>query len=85
MAEDEGKVGQVKADPPKAKVAAATIPPTREDELVKQLKISAAPNRYPGGPGLKLGISCESHKGLLQMGYDRWSLETTPKYLERRF
>ena len=37
-AEDEDKVGQVKAGSPKAKVAAATIPPTREDELAKQLK-----------------------------------------------
>ena len=37
-AEDEDKVGQVKAGPPKAKVTAATIPPTREDELAKQLK-----------------------------------------------
>ena len=37
-AEDEDKVGQAKASPPKAKLAAATIPPTREDELAKQLK-----------------------------------------------
>ena len=37
-AKDEDKVGQAKAGPPKAKVAAATIPPTREDELAKQLK-----------------------------------------------
>ena len=37
-AEDEDKVGQAKAGPPKAKVAAATTPPTREDELAKQLK-----------------------------------------------
>ena len=37
-AEDEDKVGQAKAGPPKAKVAAATIPPTKEDELAKQLK-----------------------------------------------
>ena len=37
-AEDDDKVGQVKPGPPKAKVAAATIPPTREDELAKQLK-----------------------------------------------
>ena len=36
--EDEDKVGQVKANPPKAKVAAATVPPTREDELTKQLR-----------------------------------------------
>ena len=37
-AEDEDKVGQTKPNPPKAKVAAATIPPTREDELAKQLR-----------------------------------------------
>ena len=36
--EDEDKVRQVKAGPPKAKVTAATIPPTREDESAKQLK-----------------------------------------------
>ena len=37
-AEDEDKVGQVKSNPSKAKVAAATVPPTREDELAKQLR-----------------------------------------------
>ena len=37
-AEGEEKVGQAKAVPPKAKVAAATVPPAREDELSKQLK-----------------------------------------------
>ena len=37
-AEDEDKVGQTKPNPPKAKVAAATVPPTREDELAKQLR-----------------------------------------------
>ena len=37
-AEDEDKVGQTKLKPPKAKVAAATVPPTREDELAKQLR-----------------------------------------------
>ena len=36
--EDEDKVGQVKINPSKAKVAAATVPPTREDELTKQLR-----------------------------------------------
>ena len=36
-AEDEDKVDQIKTKPPKAKVAAATVPPTREDELSKQL------------------------------------------------
>ena len=37
-AEDEDKIGQAKVSPLKAKVAAATIPPTREDELAKHLK-----------------------------------------------
>ena len=37
-AEDEDKVGQTKLNPLKAKVAAATVPPTREDELTKQLR-----------------------------------------------
>ena len=37
-AEDEDKVGQTKLNPPKAKVVAATVPPTREDELTKQLR-----------------------------------------------
>ena len=37
-AEDEDKVGQTKSNPPEVKVAAATIPPTREDELNKQLR-----------------------------------------------
>ena len=36
--EDEDNVGQVKINPPKAKVAAATVPPTRDDELAKQLR-----------------------------------------------
>ena len=37
-AEDEDKVGQAKAGPTEVKVVVATIPPTREDELAKQLK-----------------------------------------------
>ena len=37
-AEDEDKVGQSKLNPPKAKLAAATVQPTREDELAKQLR-----------------------------------------------
>ena len=35
--EEEGKVGQAKAAP-KAKAAAATVPPTKEDELTKQFR-----------------------------------------------
>ena len=37
-AEDEDKVGQTKSNPPKAKVAAATVPSIREDELAKHLR-----------------------------------------------
>ena len=37
-AEDEDKVGQTKLNAPNAKVAAATVPTTREDELAKQLR-----------------------------------------------
>ena len=37
-AEDEDKVDQIKTKPQKAKVAAATVPPTREEELSKQLQ-----------------------------------------------
>ena len=36
--EDEDKVGQIKPNPPKAKVAAATVPPTRDDEFTKLLR-----------------------------------------------
>ena len=36
--EDEDKVGQVKVNPSKAKVAAATVLRTREDELTKHLR-----------------------------------------------
>ena len=36
--EDEDRRGQLKSNPPKAKVAAATIPPTRDEELTRQLK-----------------------------------------------
>ena len=32
-------MGQIKVNAPKAKVAAATVPPTREDELTKQHQI----------------------------------------------
>ena len=31
-------MGQTKSNPPKAKVATPTVPPTREDELAKQLR-----------------------------------------------
>ena len=36
--EDKDRVGQLKANPPKAKVVVATIPPTRDEELTRQLK-----------------------------------------------
>ena len=50
-AEDEDKVSQAKPGPPKAKVAAATIPPTREDELAKQLKYQQHQIDTLSGPG----------------------------------
>ena len=36
--EDEDRVGQLKLNPPKAKVAAATASPIRDEELNRQLK-----------------------------------------------
>ena len=36
--EDEDRVGQLNLNPPKAKVAAATAPPIRDEELNRQLK-----------------------------------------------
>ena len=40
-AEDEDKVDQIKTNPPKAKVAAATVPPTREEELANSSDTSS--------------------------------------------
>ena len=34
---------------------------------------------------LKLGLSFQNHKGLLQRGHGRWLWEATSKHMERRF
>ena len=83
-AEDEDKVGQAKAGPTKAKVAAATIPPTREDELSKQLKYQQHQIDTLVGQVKNLVSAVESHKGLLQRGYGRWLWEATTEYMKRR-
>ena len=84
-AEDEDKVGQAKAGPPKAKVAAATIPPTRGDELAKQLRYLQHQIDTLVGQVKNLVSAVKATKGLLQRGYVRWFWEAMPEYLERRF
>ena len=81
-AEDEDKVGQAKAGPPRWQQS-QYHPQGRR--VVKTTKIPAAPDRYLGEPGKELGLRCESHKGFLQRGYGRWFWEATPEYMERRF
>ena len=85
-AEDEDKVDQNKTKPPMAKVAATTVPPTRQDELAKQLRYQQHQNSFPGGSGQEVSISSQSHKCLLQRGqYNRWTRDATPELMERRF
>ena len=84
-AEDEDKVGQAKTGTTKAKVAAATVPPTREDELAKQLKYQQHQIDTFMGQVKNLGLSCQNCKGLLQRGHGRWLWEATPKHMEKRF
>ena len=85
-AEDEDKVGQAKTIPPKAKVAAATVPPTREDELAKQLRYQQHQIDALVGQVKKSCVSSQSHKGLLQRSqYNRWARDANPILMERRF
>ena len=84
-AEDEDKVGQTKPNPPKAKVAAATIPPTRENELAKQLRYQQHQIDTLVGQVKRLVSAVKSLKGLLQRGYNRWDRDAYPNYMERRF
>ena len=83
--EDEDNVGQVKVNPPKAKVAAATVPPTREDELTNQLRYQQHQIDTLVGQVKNLGISCQIHKGLLQRGHHRWGKDAYSINMERRF
>ena len=85
-AEDEDKVGQIKSIPSKAKVAAATVPPTREDELAKQLRYQQHQIDALVGQVKNLVSAVQSHKGLLQRGqYNRWARDANPILMERRF
>ena len=70
--EDEDKVGQVKSNLPKAKVAAATVPPTRDDELTKQLRYQQHQIDTLVGQVKNLVSAVKSHKDFFQRGYHRW-------------
>ena len=63
--EEEGKPGQAKAAP-KDKVAAATVPPTKQDELTKQLRYQQHQiDALVGQVKKEFSISCEGHTTLL--------------------
>ena len=68
-------MGQAKTGPTKAKVAAATIPPTREDELAKQLKYQQHQIDTLVGQVKKLVSAVKStrvsSKGAMAGGYGR--------------
>ena len=81
-AEEEGKVGQAKAAT-KAKVAAATAPHTKEDELNKQLKYQQHQTDALVGQVKGLVVSHEDHTSLLQWGQARWFWEANPRHMER--
>ena len=68
-AEEEGKAGQAKAKV-KVKTAAATLPPTKDDEFFKTTQISATSNRCLGGASERLGVSCKGQITLLKGGQD---------------
>ena len=75
-AEDEYKVGQqAKTDPTKAKVATATTPPTRKNELAKQLKYQQHQIDTLMGQVKKLVSAVKSarvsSKGAMADGYGR--------------
>ena len=70
-AEEEGKVGQAKAAI-KAKVAAATVPCTKEDELTEQPKYQHQIDALVG-----------QVKSLLHGGQARWFWEANPRHMER--
>ena len=84
-AEDEGKLGQAKAGPPKAKVAAATIPPTREDELAKQLKYQQHQIDALVGQVKNLVSAVKATRVSSRGAMAGRLWEATPEYLERRF
>ena len=82
-AEEEGNLGQAKAVT-NAKLAAATLPPTEEDELAKQLKYQQHQIDALVGHVKNL-VSVVKATVLLQRGQAKWFLEATPKNMERGF
>ena len=85
-AEDEDKVGQTKSNPPKAKVVAATVPPTREDELAKQLRYQQHQIDALVGQVKNLVSAVKATRVSSRRGqYNRWARDANPKHMERRF
>ena len=82
--EDEDKVGQVKINPLKAKVAAATVPPTRDDELAKQLRYQQHQIDTLVGQVKALVSAVKATRPTSQRGYHRWS-KNGSDFMERRF
>ena len=83
---DEDKVGQqAKTGTTKAKVAAATVPPTREDELTKQLKYQQHQIDTLVGQVRKLVSAVKSARVSSKGGHGSWLWKATPKLMERRF
>ena len=87
-AEEEGKVGQAKAKV-KVKAAAATLPPTKDDELSRQLKYQQHQIDALAG---QVKLSGKSHTTLLKGGQDwgplLWERDLWDKnfwYIGRRF
>ena len=78
-------MGQAKAGPPKAKVATATIPPTREEELSKQLNYQQHQIDTLVGQVKNLVLDVKATRVSSKGGYGRWLWEATQEYMERRF
>ena len=79
-AEDEDKVDKTKTKPPKAKLAAATVPPTREDELAKQLRYQQHQIDSLVGQVKKLVSAVKATRVS-----SRGARDANPKLMERRF
>ena len=84
-AEDEDKVGQARTGPTKAKVAAATIPPTREDELAKQLKYQQHQIDTLVGQAKNLVSAVKATRVSSKGAMGRWLWGATPEHMGRRF
>ena len=83
--EDEDKVGKIKGNPPKAKVAAATVPPTREDELTKLLRYQQHQIDTLLGQVNKLVSAVKSTRASSRGGHYWWGKDAYSINMERRF